>query len=306
MRVTPGSTYEARLESGVAGLTGTIRVGLLDSDGDSVQPLLTTGIIENPAGSGIYFATRTAPNNQGAYTILWSLDGSTDPDQVAADDLTVTYTSAGDDPSTGADLCTLDKVKSYVPAYRSEAATDALLADFITSESALIPSEAGREIIPFGAQPATRSFTITARDRSNGRLPIGDLASADDTDIVVELLDMNEANPVTVDRADYRPLYRLKRQAVEAWEPVTQIEFLRGAPALHVGRTVLVTGSWGFPAVPPFIREACAKRVILRYVSDVASRGTAFADAIDDLSLAGMFASSRDAIDRITIKAMIR
>jgi hypothetical protein len=48
-----------------------------------------------------------------------------------------------------------------------------------------------------------------------------------------------------------------------------------------------------------FIREATAKRVILRYVSDVASSGTDFADSIDNLNLAAMFASARDAIDTL-------
>lgn len=204
------------------------------------------------------------------------------------------------------DLCTVDNIKTYVPGYETDADTDALLARLVTSESEEIMAECGREIIPFGDQPETRSFEISHRTARYRRLPVGDIASVGDTDIVVELLDANEANPVTVDRSAYRPLYRLKRQPRERWEPVTQLEFLRTAGNLVAGHTVLVTASYGFPTVPAFIREATAKRVILRYVSDVAASGTAFADAIDNLNLAGLFASARDAVALLRQGAFIR
>lgn len=204
------------------------------------------------------------------------------------------------------DLCTVADVTSYVPGYVSEALTDAVLARLVTSESESVIRESGRELKTFRDQPETRSFLLDTVAVNCRILHIGDLADAGDTDITVELLDANEANPVTVDRIDYRPLYRLRRQPTEVWEPITAIELLRGAGTLTIGRTILVTGNWGFPMVPSFIREATAKRVILRYVSDVASSGTTFADSIDNLNLAGLFASARDAVQTIGQKVLIR
>ena len=64
-------------------------MGLLDNVGGITEPLDTTGIIETPAGSGVYAATRTAPTDPGQYTLLWSIDGTADPGSVSVDDLVV-------------------------------------------------------------------------------------------------------------------------------------------------------------------------------------------------------------------------
>lgn len=88
--VAPSTSYEATLETGVTGLVGTIKLGVYDGQGGVTTALSTAGIIETPAGSGIYVATRTSPGTAGQYGLVWSLDGSTDPDQVATDDLVVT------------------------------------------------------------------------------------------------------------------------------------------------------------------------------------------------------------------------
>lgn len=90
MNVAPAATYEATFAAGAAALVGTIRLGVLDNQGAVVEALSTAGIIETPAGSGVYAATRTSPNTEGQYTLIWSLDGSTAPDQVSIDELTVT------------------------------------------------------------------------------------------------------------------------------------------------------------------------------------------------------------------------
>jgi hypothetical protein len=85
----PGASYEAVFQSGLTGLVGTVALGLLDNQGATTEPLDTAGIIETPAGSGVYAATRIAPGEPGQYTLLWSLDGTTSPDQVSVDDLIV-------------------------------------------------------------------------------------------------------------------------------------------------------------------------------------------------------------------------
>jgi hypothetical protein len=89
VNVGPAQTYEAVFEAGISGLAGTVALGLLDNVGGFTQALSTAGIIETPAGSGIYAATRISPAVEGQYTLLWSLDGSTDVGQVSTEDLVV-------------------------------------------------------------------------------------------------------------------------------------------------------------------------------------------------------------------------
>jgi hypothetical protein len=205
------------------------------------------------------------------------------------------------------DLCTIGDVLRYVPAYVSNTATNAQLEASITSESEDIHDETGRLIIPWADQPETRAYTIDRPHAHAHRVDIDDLASAGDTDITVELIGRDGAVVATVDRDAYRPLYENRRQANAPWEPITALEFPRALSPLRFlpGQTLLVTGNFGFPMVPPFIVEACAKRVILRYASDVAAAGTQLAAAIAEINLAGLFASSRDDIYRLKRMTMI-
>lgn len=210
------------------------------------------------------------------------------------------------------DLCTVEDVQAIVPGYQSEQDTDDLLQRFITSESALIPAEAGRELIGPMTEPdlpsnpalpdvVARTFPIDHACYALGHIYIGDLREIDQIDTEIEVLNSAGTSILTVDLADVIPLYGMppaREYARETWEPITALRFRPGV-ALGYRTTLKVTGTWGFPAVPPFIREACAKRVILRYVSDVAAAGTSLADSIDNLVLAAMFASARDAIDII-------
>ena len=100
MNVAPAADYEAVLETGETGLTGTIALGLYDNQGATTEALSTAGIIETPTGSGVYAATRTAPVDGGQYTLVWSLDGTTSPDKVATDQLTVTSSAPFEPPTS--------------------------------------------------------------------------------------------------------------------------------------------------------------------------------------------------------------
>lgn len=102
MNVAPATEYEAVFAAGVTGLEGTVALGLLDSTGQVAEPLDTADITETPAGSGIYFGTRTAPATVGQYTLLWSIDGTTDPAAVTIEELLVT--AAAPDPFPPADM----------------------------------------------------------------------------------------------------------------------------------------------------------------------------------------------------------
>lgn len=291
MKVAPGATFEA-VATFDSGLTGTVGVRIRDNQGADFLARTTAGITADvTVGTRtVYRRNFTAPTVQGTFTLVWD-DGAT----IITEDLEVTNNLLEPAAPSGRDLCTLADVTSIVPGYRGDTATDTTLQRFITSESELIPSEAGREIIgPAGL--VARTFPIDERAYLYGRVDIGDLATL--VDATVEILNPAGTSISTVAGEDVIAMYREREFQKQPWEPITALRF---RPGVTLGwRTILrVTGTWGFPSIPPFVREATAKRVILRYVSDVASSGTDFADSLDNLNLAAMFASARDAIEEL-------
>jgi len=88
IQVAPSTTFEATLELGVTGLVGTLKLGTYD--GDTATQALSASDINEIGSSGVYVATRTSPGTAGQYVLVWSQDGTLDPDQVATEDLSVT------------------------------------------------------------------------------------------------------------------------------------------------------------------------------------------------------------------------
>lgn len=86
--VAPSTSFEATLELGTSGLVGTLELGIYD--GDTATQALSTANINEISSSGVYVATRTSPGTAGQYVLIWSQDGTLDPDQVITEDLTVT------------------------------------------------------------------------------------------------------------------------------------------------------------------------------------------------------------------------
>lgn len=185
------------------------------------------------------------------------------------------------------DLCTLSDVVRYVPAFTpNDHQTIATLRALIAAESELVLEETGREIVALGEQPQTREYVISEQAASFGRVAIDDLAELDTVEI-----DDEEIEAVA--------LYGYSRTPRRAWDPITQLAF---ADALTAGDVISVNGTWGFPAIPAAAREATAKRVILRYLNDVADAGDHFSEAIENVNLGALFASSRDAIESLQRK----
>jgi len=88
-----GQAYEAVYDSGTTGLVGTVSVRVDDNQGATVFGPSTADIIEL-GSSGVYSADLVAPATPGDYTILWSDDGTFDPDTGGIERLTVTSTDA--------------------------------------------------------------------------------------------------------------------------------------------------------------------------------------------------------------------
>lgn len=87
----PAQSFDITLSGAPTGLTGTLGVRVIDQPaGTTIVARTTAGISEQPAGSGIYSATLTAPSTAGTYLVVWDTGGVTPV--YASEELQVTYT----------------------------------------------------------------------------------------------------------------------------------------------------------------------------------------------------------------------
>lgn len=101
MTQEPGASFEAIYDSGTTGLAGTLAVAIHDNEGAVVVGPQTTDITEivvNGSPTAIYSAVLTAPATEGQYAIVWSEDGSFDPNTGAVEDLFVAASILGLSP----------------------------------------------------------------------------------------------------------------------------------------------------------------------------------------------------------------
>jgi hypothetical protein len=89
---TPASPFQASCDGFASGLVGTIGVRI-DQGASNILARTTAGIVEFPAGSGIYVATLTSPSIAGYYQITWDT-GVVGPGTTAVEDLLVTSSVA--------------------------------------------------------------------------------------------------------------------------------------------------------------------------------------------------------------------
>lgn len=212
------------------------------------------------------------------------------------------------------DLCALADVVERVPGYSAgdDAATDALLGDFITIESRDFLEETSREITPIAPGSVTRVFDIDWIVCEERELLIGD--ASETTAVVFKGQDGTILQ--TLDSTAWIELPRIR----EDWEPITSLYFpplvddpaFFAWPAVQWGPYVPdenprlvceVTATWGFPAVPQTVKRAVATLVLMRYLNDAAAVGTALADAANraELNLAGSLKAAFDVRDRFRI-----
>jgi hypothetical protein len=198
-----------------------------------------------------------------------------------------------DEAPLGRDLCTLADVVRYVPGYQPNDATDATLASLITAESRGIYRSTGREFVAIPDQDP-RTFDLTQSIIARRSLPIGDAAEITQ----LELFDFDGATSLGVIDPS---LYILEPRTREEWEPFTRLRFPyrpSSVVLLSPGRTLVLTGTWGFQSIPEDIAEACAKLVVVRYFADVAVAGTDLSDALDPtFSVSGLTRSALEAVE---------
>lgn len=197
--------------------------------------------------------------------------------------------------SAGArDLCTLADVVKYAPGYRADDDTNGdqlleTLQALISSESVTQLSR-GREFVAI-ADADPRVFDLAVTHLRRRRLRIGDATVI----TTVTVVDDGGATVETVAEGDWVGLPRVRQE----WEPIRTLWFppSSSSPAqLGCGWTVEVAATWGFPAVPVNVREAVAKLVLVRYVTEVAPDGTSFAEQLRDVNVGLLFESATDVL----------
>lgn len=308
LRAAPGADFEALTGGFATGLTGTVGVRLRDGQGGDAIAHTTAGISEDIAASGIYRVTLTAPETAGQYWLIWDngSGGFSEPEQ-----LLVTSSLTDLATPSGRDLCELGDALRYIPGYTPAPDTDATFQALITSISLDTFDQIGREFVARGTPGETRLFEIDGYDVEEREVLIGDATSID----TVEIHDQRGNTLQTVPDASYVLLPRSR----DAWQPVTSLSFpvdvdepaILALSRLSAGiyydpgtwrsrrspeRLLAVTASWGFPQIPSNVREAVAKLVIVRYLTDVADTGTAITDAMDNINIAGLYRSATESL----------
>lgn len=249
--VARGQLFESTLDNADTGLTGTLGVRIVDGHGNTTVARSTAGIVETPAGSGVYVATLTAPTVGGQYAVVWDTGGSTP--EYAADPLTVT---------PGADLTTLAAVRAHLQLPDVDIDSDAELSALISRASAVIQRWTGREFAP-PTSAETRVFTYPGR----GRLELAPYEARAVTAVVLD--SQPGGQQITLSTTDYalRPLPA--RDGVYQWLELAPYRRCRGGQ-------VSVTGDWGWPTVPDDVEHACIVTVATWMRRDVAAYSRVF------------------------------
>lgn len=97
MYAQAGLPFENFNETGITGLVGSIAVQVIDNDGGvTIGP--TTADITEQGSTGIYIWNAAAAPPTGQYTLVWSTDGSFDPDTISTEELVVVAGSVAPSP----------------------------------------------------------------------------------------------------------------------------------------------------------------------------------------------------------------
>jgi hypothetical protein len=285
--VLPGRDFTWQINTGLTGLTGTIGTRILDGAG-TATPRSTAGITELPAGSGIYQAALTAPDTRNQYELVADTGGTAPV--YFTDDLVVSSTNP--DAIGSAVLCTLDDVRSFNSIEADDTSLDSEIERTISDITALIIADAdGREIIPPSVSESTRRFDLLdkhwTRTRGCWELPVGDLQTApSDVSIESALGDVIQTAVANI--------VALPRVRKESWQPITRIRlpWTSNAGYAYIQPNVIaVTGLWGFPEVPGFVRQACIVGVSLSLAKDVERFSETFGSEARGLVIPGALPS---------------
>lgn len=203
-------------------------------------------------------------------------------------------------------LCSVADVKHLIPGMDADDETeDDALIRVINSETRSIYEETSREFVgptelddddlPVPAL-ATRAFPVTSDVVDERLLEVGDIATDEDLEVELRLADGTVMQTVDASAIVLQP-----RNRWAPWDPYTYIEFPSGLAAsapLAAGQIAYVTATFGFPAIPADIREACTYRVVAKSLVDIVRVASAFEDATGGVDISKGLAAGFRAIRR--------
>lgn len=259
---TPSASIEAYAGPVASGLVGSIGVRIMDGAGGTALARTTAGIVETPAGSGIYAATLTAPATAGTYAVVWDTGGGS-PVFSAPEELVVNALGAGP-VAAGPDLVTLAEVKDLLGI--TDSSSDTRLGVAIDAASAAIRAYTER-----GIGLATVTTTKTYAYDNSGWLEIEDATAV--TSVVLDgtALTVSLDYVLGPDRGYLTPDAPLVYEWIELRPGMGQSPYMgfeRNLDTLLIfGRrarfsTVEVTGDFGFPSVPWDVKQAALWTVV--------------------------------------------
>lgn len=252
--------------------------------GVATDPTTITVKVKNPAGtittigpvSGATGGSGITRVSAGVFKIAQTLDAqgywfarfegtgtaAATEDQQAIVDPSEFYDALGN-PNRA--LVGLAETKDWLQQQNIDTANDLELARVINDVSDRFHQEAEREFKPIGTNPATRTFEV---------MPVGviephyvDGVYLGDTNVTrrtVKIGDLTTLTSVAIYDRDWTTLLSSPSLSLvsqmplvrQPWEPVTAITFHPTVTALTTGMRIVVTGTWGFPAVPGNVRQA--------------------------------------------------
>lgn len=266
--VAPGATVEASYQGATAGTTVFIRVVDTPS-GSTFLARTSTGVVNNPVGSKLYFYTFTAPTTAGTYALIW--DEGTTGSPTAMEDLVVTSSIAGGGAPAGSDLCTVADVRLALETPSPVTGRDSLIQAMITEASYAIMRHCDREFAPVTTS-ATRRFQVT---RPGCGTPYVYVRPYDLRSVTAVVLHPEDASPTTLTTSDYILGPLPARDGVYSHVNLARNVSLFSTTLQVFGYAQCdVTGAWGFASVPYEVKSACVDTVASWVNKMVLTHGT--------------------------------
>lgn len=286
----PSTSFEATLSGAPTGLVGTLGVRIMDGVGGTTVARTTSGIVETPAGSGVYVATLIAPSSTGQYQVVWDT-GTLGPTTTTAEDLTVTSSVPTAIVGTGwkPDYTTLAQLKAALRITDTD--DDPMLQIAITASSRAIDAHCNRQ---FGllAVPTARYYTPRPEEVRPSRLhgsltggywhryvvDIDDLMTS--TGLVVKTDPDGDGNFDTtlVLDTDFRLAPWNANADGRPWTRLVPILGPVGFTGLwfpNLERSVQITAQWGWSAIPNEVQQACILQAARLFTRRLAPFGIA-------------------------------
>jgi hypothetical protein len=175
-----------------------------------------------------------------------------------------------------ASLCELADVRQSLELPDGETSRDALILSLIPVATDMLKAYAGREFTPITIG-ATRRFKIDGRTANAG---IVDLAPYDLQSTTLVSLNPETASPTTlVAGNDYVLAPVQNDEGVYTTLRLSSFLSIVSSTLIRFNYAILdITGTWGFPAVPRQVNEACSDAVCAWMRRDVPSLGLNLSD----------------------------